>query len=263
MGAGLVIAAVGTRLIFLPVLMYNQMTGIKMKLLQPDIDEFQAAGKSYMEQGNKEAAQLERQKIKDIRAKNGIYPIIQLLNIGQLPMHLTWISLVNTISYNYDKYPGMLSEGFLWFKDLSSPDPTGILPVIGAGFIFLNILSSSTSNLNPTMRTLRRYFFLMPLISIPIWMTFPSAFNIYWITTSLIQFAVLNVFRNLKFREFMGIPQYLPDTKLERLNKKVQVEVIKPQLVSSRAPAKQTQKRAAAPKKKSIIQKELSEKEIK
>ena len=44
------------------------------------------------------------------------------------------------------------SEGFLWFKDLSSPDPYGIMPVLGAAISLVNILTSSTSNLNPTMR---------------------------------------------------------------------------------------------------------------
>ena len=36
MGVGLMVASLGARVAFLPVLMYNQISGIKMKLLQPD-----------------------------------------------------------------------------------------------------------------------------------------------------------------------------------------------------------------------------------
>ena len=111
-----------------------------------------------------------------------------------------------------------MTEGFFWFKDLSSPDPYGILPVLGASFTFLNILSTSTTNLNPTMRKLRRYMFMLPLMAIPVWMTFPAAFNLYWMTASWMQIIVLNLFRNLKFRQMIGIPQYLPGSKLEKIN---------------------------------------------
>ena len=116
-------------------------------------------------------------------------------------------------------YPGLLTDGgFLWFKDLSSPDPLGVLPVIGASVTFMNIMSTSTTNLNPTMRNLRRYMFILPLMTIPVWMTFPAAFNIYWLSVSSLQLIVLNLFRNFKFRSYMGIPQFLPGTKLERMN---------------------------------------------
>jgi hypothetical protein len=51
-------------------------------------------------------------------------------------------------------------------------------------------------------------------------MTFPVAFNLYWLVTSGCQLAVLNAFRFSKFRKFLGIPDFLPGSKLERLNVK-------------------------------------------
>ena len=97
-----------------------------------------------------------------------------MLNIAQLPMHMVWVSLINTMAFNYDKNPAILTEGFFWFTDMSSPDPYGILPVIGGIISLLNILSASSNNSNPTMRKIRRYIYVFPLISVPIWMTFPS-----------------------------------------------------------------------------------------
>ena len=147
-----------------------------------------------------------------------------------MPVHLVWISMINRLAFNYDINPAILTEGMLWFKDLSSPDPFGILPFVGGLVSLLNIMSTTTTNLTTTMRKLRRYLFVLPLLSIPIWMTFPVAFNIYWIFSSLVQLVILNLFRNIRFREMLGVPQFLPGTKLERLNIKTVAKVEKPTL---------------------------------
>lgn len=81
--------------------------------------------------------------------------------------------MINRLSFNYDLNPAILTDGFLWFKDLSAPDPYGILPLIGGLVSLLNILSTSTTSATPTMRRIRRYVYFLPLISVPIWMTFP------------------------------------------------------------------------------------------
>ena len=110
----------------------------------------------------------------------------------------------------------MLTEGMLWFRDLSSPDPFSILPIVGGVLNVLNMLNSTVSNSSPTMRKFRRYIIVLPLISIPIQMTFPVAFNLYWIASSSVQLAILLAFRQDRFRLFMGVPDYLPGSKLER-----------------------------------------------
>jgi hypothetical protein len=49
----------------------------------------------------------------------------------------------------------------------------------------------------------------------------------------MIHLIILNLFRNQKFRGYIGIPEYLPGTKLERMNTKVAMNVIKPKIYSS------------------------------
>ena len=165
---------------------------------------------------NREAAKVERAKLKRLRKLHGIYPSISMFNLLQLPLHMTYISLINKLSYSYDITPAMLTEGFLWFRDLSSPDPFSILPIMGGVLNVLNMLNSTVSNTSPTMRKFRRYIIVLPLISIPIQMTFPVAFNLYWIASSSVQLAILLAFRQDRFRHFMGVPDYLPGSKLER-----------------------------------------------
>lgn len=40
MGLGLILTSLSVRLLFAPFIMYSQITGIKLKLLKPDMDEF-------------------------------------------------------------------------------------------------------------------------------------------------------------------------------------------------------------------------------
>lgn len=65
-----------------------------------------------------------------------------MANLGQIPLHMVYISLINKLSYNYNISPEMLTEGFFWFKDLSSPDPIGILPILGGAVNALNMLNT-------------------------------------------------------------------------------------------------------------------------
>ena len=56
-----------------------------------------------------------------------------------MPLHMVYIGLINKLSSDYTLHPEMLTEGFLWFKDLGAPDPYGILPVAGGIINLLNI----------------------------------------------------------------------------------------------------------------------------
>jgi membrane protein insertase Oxa1/YidC/SpoIIIJ len=110
--------------------------------------------------------------------------MISLLNIFQIPIHIVYISVINRLSYNFDINPAIMTDGILWFKDLSSPDPTGILPLLGGAMSLINTMSTNTAGGNSTIRKFTKFFRVMPLISIPIWMTFPAAFNVYWLIFS-------------------------------------------------------------------------------
>jgi membrane protein insertase Oxa1/YidC/SpoIIIJ len=72
--------------------------------------------------------------------QHGIRPFISAFNLFQLPIHFVFISQINRLSYDFTINPAILTDGVLWFKDLSAPDPTGILPILGGVFSLLNIM---------------------------------------------------------------------------------------------------------------------------
>jgi hypothetical protein len=51
MGFGLVASSLFTKAIFAPFIIYSQMVGLKMKLLQPDQEEMMANMRRYSQQG--------------------------------------------------------------------------------------------------------------------------------------------------------------------------------------------------------------------
>ena len=144
-----------------------------------------------------------------VRKNHGIYPAFSALNLFQIPLHFVYISLINRLAYDFTICPAILTDGFLWFQDLSSPDPLGILPLIGGVFSLLNIMSVSGNSGSPMARKFSKMLRVLPLISIPIWMTFPAAFNVYWLVTSGSQLMLTNMLRFKKVRNYFGINDFL------------------------------------------------------
>ena len=99
--------------------------------------------------------------------------MISMLNLGQLPLHLVYISLINKLSFNYMINPAILTEGMWWFTDLSAPDPIGLLPVLGGLVNMMNMQFSTTTNTSTVMRKMRRLIWILPVFMVPVWMTFP------------------------------------------------------------------------------------------
>lgn len=159
--------------------------------------------------------------------------MIGLFNLFQLPIHLIYISMINRLAYNFDINPAILTDGLLWFKDLSAPDPLGILPVLGGAISLLNVLSVGGAMSNSNARKFSKFMRVLPLISVPIWMTFPAAFNVYWLVHSSTQLLIVNAVRSDRFRKYLGLADFLPGSKLERLNTKKVSDIVKPTIYTS------------------------------
>jgi len=94
--------------------------------------------------------------------------MLGMINILQMPLHMVYISMINRLAYNFEINPAILNEGMLWFKDLSAPDPTGILPIVGGVVSLMNFMTSRNSNSSSMFRKFRKFMLLLPLFSIPI-----------------------------------------------------------------------------------------------
>ena len=157
--------------------------------------------------------------MKRIKQKYGIYASINAFNILQMPIHLVNLSLINKITFSPTLSHELTNQGFLWFKDLSATDPTGILPIMCGVLMFFNVYGSNAAASNSALlRKFRKYIFLLPVFYVPIQMTFPAAYNIYWLITSLCQMIYVNLVKVRWARRIFGLSDFLPGSKLEVLN---------------------------------------------
>ena len=78
-------------------------------------------------------------KLSKFNRKHGIYNAFNLLNLLQIPVHLSFVSVINRYAFNFDEHPEMTTGGLLWFKDLSEPDPYFIIPVVSELMMWLSM----------------------------------------------------------------------------------------------------------------------------
>lgn len=92
--------------------------------------------------GNKHLMAQANYDFKILMKKKGMNMLIPLINLVQIPILVTWFLSLRYLSNLPEIYPQILSEGYLWFTDLSNYDPYGVLPVLAAIVTSLSILKS-------------------------------------------------------------------------------------------------------------------------
>ncbi len=108
---------------------------------------------------------------------------------------------------------GLQEGGMLWFKDLTIPDTTRLLPLISATVSYASLEWSLRGSLLAGSRPLtvsrKIYGIFQSLIiaSVPFIMHFPSGFFCYWIPGSLIGMARTSAMRSVGFRKLVGLPK--------------------------------------------------------
>lgn len=123
--------------------------------------------------------------------RKGINTLVPLVNLLQIPFLLTWFFSLRYLSNLPEIYPQILSEGFLWFSDLSTYDPYFVLPVVAACSTSLSISRSpnfARNNISlPFLAPYIKYLKYMPFASLAFTGFFPASINLYWLTLSCYQ----------------------------------------------------------------------------
>ena len=123
----------------------------------------------------------------------------------------------------------MATDGFLWFKNLSEPDPYFLLPVMLASCTFLNIHKSPTSSsMAAGMGQFMKYIKYFTFLAIPITATFPSAMCLNWFIMSFVQLGVGWLTWSKFGRGLLRIPKFLPGSILEKQSMQTATKIVKP-----------------------------------
>lgn len=166
----IVFTALG-QVLLLPLTNYQQKSMEKTQELQPKMDALREKY-SARDEATKEKLQTEMQKLQEEAGVNPLAGCLPLLI--QMPI---FIALYQTVT----RTPILQEADFLWLQ-LGFPDPLYILPLLAAGFTFLNSWLMQYGNPNAKSNAL--ITFLMPALIFFITFRVASSLALYFVASN-------------------------------------------------------------------------------
>ncbi|MBE3597095.1 MAG: membrane protein insertase YidC [Hydrogenibacillus sp.] len=169
---GLAILAVTilVRLLILPLTVNQYKNMAKMQKIQPEMLKIREKYKKDPEKMQKEMMRLFQEY--DVNPMGSYFPLL-----AQAPVFFALFSAVR-------RSPHIKTASFLWLE-LGVRDPYYVLPVLAAIVTFLSMWVSQ--RLNPMVQNnaqMTLMLIIMPLVTLFVTLSFPSALQLYWIYSS-------------------------------------------------------------------------------
>lgn len=187
-GISIIVLTFLINLLLFPLTRQSYMSLKRMQLIQPQINKLRELYKKNPERMNKEMMELYKKH--KVNPFGGCLPMVL-----QMPV---FIALYVALS----KFTPLLTSGFLWMKDLSSPDRVGLpfsLPFLGneihvlpllmcaAMFFQQKISQGSNQNQDPQMAQQQQMMtVMMPILFGFIFYSMPAGLVIYWLTNTVL-----------------------------------------------------------------------------
>ena len=166
----LILFGVGMRIVLFPLNQKAMKSQLKNMAVQPLLKEIQEKYKDNPEKLQKE--------MKKLYTEHGFNPLG-----GCLPMLLPWPMLI-AFFFVFQSTIELRGVPFLWLPDLSTKDPTYVLPFfLGASMFLMQYVSyKSMDTPNPQMKMM---MYMMPPFMIFIFMNLASGLNLYYATANV------------------------------------------------------------------------------
>lgn len=206
----------------LPLAAYQTVVLHRVALLQKEISELSLRLRYEVSVRAKELGWSERtcryqfkknmrRIVSELYIRDNCHPFkASTLVLVQVPI---WISLslaLRELSLDSSAVYSVLTEGgALWFKDLTVPDPTWIIPV-SLGFTNLLLVELASLQQKPVsgrfQKVLLNFFRAVSLLMIPVSAYVPTCMSLYWLTSSLVGFGHNMILRSTRVQTFLGVP---------------------------------------------------------
>jgi YidC/Oxa1 family membrane protein insertase len=161
-GLSIIALTLFVKALFFPLTQKAFLSAKKMQALQPQLKEIREKYADNKELQSRET--MEMFKAHEVNPLGGCLP-----TLIQLPV---WIALYNVLLFSVQLY----HTEFLYLKDLSAPDPTGIMPVVVGILMFFQQRMTPMTGMDPMQAKMMR---LMPLIFVVFIFSFPSGLAVY------------------------------------------------------------------------------------
>lgn len=161
-GVAIMLLTLLVKMIFFPLTQSAFKSSQAMAALQPHLQELREKYQDNQEELNR--------RMMELFQKHGVNPLG-----GCLPMLIqfpVWIALYNVLLSSVELY----HTEFLWLKDLSSADPTGILPAVVVLLMIVQQSFTPMGNMDPVQQRVMK---LMPILFGVFFFAFPSGLVVY------------------------------------------------------------------------------------
>jgi YidC/Oxa1 family membrane protein insertase len=168
-GWSIIILTILIKLAFYPLSATSYKSMAQMKKLQPKL---QTLKERYGDDRQKlNQAMMELYKTERINPLGGCLPIVI-----QIPVFIAlyWV-LLESVEMRQAPF-------ILWIRDLSSPDPYFVLPIV----MGLTMYAQQLLNPQPPDPVQRRIFLAMPVVFTTMFLFFPSGLVLYWVVNNVL-----------------------------------------------------------------------------
>ncbi len=170
-GLAIILLTLCIRVALLPLLAKSMRSMAMMQKVKPEIDEI---NRKFAD--NNEAKTLATM---ELYKKSGINPLSGCLpQLAQLPI---WWALYTSLQTSVELFHAPF---FGWIRDLSSPDPYYVLPLILGAIMFVQQKIMPPQGMDPTQAKMMTYFFPLFLTGISLFL--PAGLALYMLINSLL-----------------------------------------------------------------------------
>jgi YidC/Oxa1 family membrane protein insertase len=169
-GLAIIVLTIGLRLALFPLTWKQIQSTISMRRLKPDID--------LVNEKFKDDTQAKNLATMELYRKNKVNPLGGCLPaFVQMPI---WFALYATLQTAIEFY----HTQFLWFKDLSAPDPFYLLPFILGAAMLVQQRIVPQQGMDPVQQKMMNI--IMPGIFTFMMLFLPAALGVYMLTNSVL-----------------------------------------------------------------------------
>src|SRR3984957_17390585 len=169
-GIAIIVLTIGLRTCLFPLTWKQIQSTIAMRRLKPEID--------VLNEKFKDDAQAKNLAMMELWRKNKVNPLGGCLPaLVQMPI---WFALYATLQTAIEFY----HTHFLWFKDLSAPDPFYVLPIVLGAAMIMQQRIVPQQGMDPVQAKMMMW--LMPGVFTVMMLFLPAALGVYMLTNSLL-----------------------------------------------------------------------------
>lgn len=210
----IITATVIMRICVLPLVIKARKGTIRGANAAPITNEFnKIIGDSSLSMEKRLKAKSDYMKFANENNINPIYTGIPLLCNGAIFMSM-FFALRGMAELPVES---MKTGGTLWFTDLTSMDPYFLLPVITCTSLIIHMkVGGDGQSLDSLPKGMQNFFYTLPILSIPVMCYFPTALNLYWLTSNIFTITSSRILSIESVRKALDIPKIDPEAQKQQ-----------------------------------------------